>query len=84
MFYLPTGCGSKTIQLVIKAPQDLVAHLRMPSILQVDLGPVGHFDSMKSLVAAARLLVQAKIAGGDTTTSSRRVNRPEDRLGWVV
>ncbi|CAK9076270.1 ANK_REP_REGION domain-containing protein, partial [Durusdinium trenchii] len=48
---------------------------------QVDLGPVGHFDSMKSLVAAARLLVQAKIAGGDTTTSSRRVNRPEDRLG---
>ncbi|CAJ1411095.1 unnamed protein product, partial [Effrenium voratum] len=31
---------------------------------KVDVGPVGEFGSMKSLVAAARLLVQAKIAGG--------------------
>ncbi|CAK8991873.1 unnamed protein product [Durusdinium trenchii] len=37
---------------------------------QVDLGPVGHFDSMKSLVAAARLLVQAKIAGGAPADSA--------------
>ena len=39
---------------------------------QVDLpGPIGDFDNMKSLVAAARLLVQAKIAGGPQQQSAR-------------
>lgn len=32
--------------------------------MEVDFGPIGDFSNMKALVAAARLLVQAKIAGG--------------------
>ena len=43
------------------------------SAAQVDLpGPIGDFDNMKSLVAAARLLVQAKIAGGRLSNSEKR------------
>ena len=38
-----------------------------PAPAQVDLpGPIGDFEGMKSLVQAARLLVQAKIAAGQS------------------
>ena len=44
-------------------------HCKMthPAPAQVDLpGPIGDFEGMKSLVQAARLLVQAKIAAGQS------------------
>ena len=64
--------GSSKFWSLTEEDTDTEAPMPLQELLsQVDLpGPIGDFDNMKSLVAAARLLVQAKIAGGAPADSA--------------
>eukprot|EP00435_Cladocopium_sp_Y103_P009000 s2011_g2.t1 len=67
-----TGGGASKLWSGDEGDAETEAPLPLQDILsQVDLpGPIGDFDGMKSLVQAARLLVQAKIAAGAPAESA--------------